>query len=400
MSTSVKVLLLVENNPYPYDFRVYREARALRNAGFDVSVIAPRKAMQPLREDIDGINVYRFPAPPGGVGIFGYVVEFGYATLAMFLIAVWIAVSRGIDVIHAANPPDTLCVIGAAFKVFGKRYVFDQHDLSPEIYLSRFSRPHKNFVYHILRFIERCSYKIADVVIATNESYKKLAIKRGYKDINKVFVVRNGPPFSYRLIESDFVIPKRAKYLIGYIGTIGPQDGVDYWLRAIREMVFTLGRSDFLSIIIGDGDAFDKVKALAKDLKIDSYVLFTGRLSELEARKYLSAVNVCVQPDPLSPLNDISTMNKLMEYMALGKPMVAFDLVETRYSAQDAALYVKPNNEREFAERVSWLLDNPSEGKKMGDIGRQRVANELAWEYSVSKLILAYSEGLKMRQSA
>jgi glycosyltransferase involved in cell wall biosynthesis len=255
-------------------------------------------------------------------------------------------------------------------------------------------QPRVNLVSKVLCFVERLSYATADVVIVTNESYKQIAIKRGRKLPDKVFIVRNGPPLTYQPLVPDQDLIQRANYLIGYIGTIGPQDGLDYWMRTIREMVFTLGRSDFLAVIVGSGDALLEVQALAKDLQIEPYVLFTGRLSELESRKYLSAVHVCVQPDPLSPLNDKSTMNKLMEYMALGKPTVAFDLIETRFSAQDAALYVQPNNELEFAERVGWLLDNPDECKRMGDIGRRRVANTLAWEYSEPELLQAYSEGL------
>jgi glycosyltransferase involved in cell wall biosynthesis len=397
MSSPVRVLLLVENNSYPFDFRVRREAQALLGAGYQVSVIAPRGAAQSWTEDIDGVSVYRFPAPPGGAGVLSYAFEFGYATLAMLLLTAWVSVSKGVDVIHAANPPDTLGVIGLVFKLFGKRYVFDQHDLAPETYLSRFEQPRENLIYKILCLTERLSYAVADAVIVTNESYKQVAIKRGCKDPDKVFIVRNGPPLAYQPLEPVPDLIGRAKYLIGYIGTIGPQDGVDYWMRAIREMVFTLGRRDFLAIVIGSGDALAGVQALARELEIEDYVLFTGRLSELESRKHLSAVNVCVQPDPLSPLNDKSTMNKLMEYMALGKPTVAFDLVETRFSAQDAAIYVQPNNELEFAERVSWLLDNPKQCKKMGEIGRDRVANALAWEYSEPELLRVYDEGLGLR---
>lgn len=389
-----RVLMLVENNIYPFDFRVRREAHALRDAGHPVAVVAPRGAHQPWRENIDGIRVYRFPAPPGGTGVFGYAVEFGYSTLAMLLLTAWIAVREGIDVIHAANPPDTLCVIGAVFKLFGKRFVFDQHDLAPEIYLSRFAQPRTNLIYWILRLIERCSYAVADVVIVTNQSYRETAIERGKKAPDKVFIVRNGPPLAYRPLEPDPVLVRRAKYLIGYVGTIGPQDGLDYWLRAIYQMVHTLGRRDFLAVVIGSGDALADVELLARELRVEEYVLFTGRLPETEARKYLSATTVCVQPDPLSPLNDKSTMNKLMEYMALGKPTVAFDLVETRFSAQDAALYVRPNDELEFAERVVWLLDNPEARDRMGETGRNRVMNVLAWEYSVPELLRAYRHGL------
>lgn len=394
MRLSARVLLLVENNAYPFDVRVRREAHALRDAGYQVTVISPRGDAQPWNEEIDGISVYRFPAPPGGKGVLGYAIEFGYATFIMLLLTVWVAVRRGFDVIHVANPPDTLFIIGALFKLFGKRFIFDHHDLAPETYLSRFEKPEPDLVYKTLRILEQCSYAAADVVIATNESYRQMALTRGKKHPDKVFVVRNGPPLTFQPEEPDHYLAQKANHLIGYIGTMGPQDGVDYWLRAIHEMVFTLGRRDFLAVIIGSGDALSSLEALANDLQIKPYVWFTGRISDLEARRYLSTVNVCVHPDPLSPLNNKSTMNKMMEYMALGKPTVAFDLIEARFSAQEAALYVQPNDELEFAKRVCWLMDNPEECKKMGKIGRDRVANALAWEFSVPELLKAYEEGL------
>lgn len=397
MTSQIRALLVVENNAYPQDFRVRREAQALCDAGYRVSVVAPRAPGQSWTESLDGIDVYRFPPPRGGNGVLGYALEFGYATLAILFLAAWVAVRKGVDVVHAANPPDTLFLVGAVFRLFGKRFVFDQHDLAPEVYLSRFSQPKENVVYRALRLFERWSYAVADVIIVTNHSYRRIALERGTKAPDKIFVVRNGPPHSYQPMEPDRDLVRRAAHLIGYVGTIGPQDGLDYWLRAIREMVFELGRRDFLAVIIGDGDALPSVKALAKDLQIEDHVLFTGRLSELDARKHLSAVSVCVQPDPLSPLNDKSTMNKLMEYMALGKPTVAFDLTETRFTAQDAATYVRPNDELEFAKRVVWLLDNPDERHRLGTAGRQRIASALAWEYSVPELVRAYAEGLGMR---
>lgn len=399
MSSSIKVLMLVENNAYPYDVRVRNEAHALRDAGYDVAVIAPRSDSQRWTEQIDGIGVYRFPSPPGGRGVFGYALEFGYATLAMLFLSVWILLRRGVDVVHAANPPDTLWLVGAVFKMLGKRFVFDLHDLGPEIYQSRFSQPRTGVLYWILRTLERCSLALADTVITTNESYKELAVSRGRKSPDKVFVVRNGPPLAYRPLEAEIQLPRRARHLVGYVGTIGPQDGLDRWLRAIYEMVFALGRHDFLAIIIGDGDALPLVRKQAGDLGIEPYVCFTGRLSALEARKYLSAVDVCVQPDPSNPLNDKSTMVKLMEYMALGKPTVAFDLVETRFSAQEAAVYVRPNDELEFAKQVCRLLDNPDERRRLGAIGRLRVDTALAWEYSIPALLRAYGLGLGLGPS-
>jgi glycosyltransferase involved in cell wall biosynthesis len=388
---AVRVLMLVENNPYPADFRVRREAHALRDAGYRVTVIGPRGAGQRWVELQDGIVVYRFPALSGASGVAGYMLEFGYATFAMLLLSFWVALRSGFDVIHAANPPDTLWAIGAVFKLGGKRFVFDHHDLAPETYLSRFGVARRNLVYRVLALLEACSYSVADVVIATNQSYRQTAVQRGGKSPERVFVVRNGPPLDYGAIPAEWAVPRMAARCIAYVGTIGPQDGLDHWLRAIYEMVNVLGRHEFVAVVIGDGDALASVKSLARELEIDRYVLFTGRLSELETRRQLAVADVCVQPDPHSPLNDKSTMNKLMEYMALGKPTVAFDLLETRVTAGDAAVYARPNDEAEFARHVCRLLDDPEERRRMGEIGRQRVQTALAWEYSVPELLRAYA---------
>jgi len=387
-----RALLLVENNLYPQDFRVRREAQTLREAGWSVAVIAPRASAQQWLEIVDGIEVYRFPAPPGGTGLLGYAFEFGYATLAILALTTWVWIRRGIDVIHAANPPDTLFAVGAIFKVLGTRFVFDQHDLAPETYLSRFVKPSPDLVYRLLCVLERCSYAVADAVIVTNESYRTIALDRGRRSPDAVFVVRNGPPLSYLPMQHDASPTRRARYLIGYVGTIGPQDGVDYWIRAIHELVSVRGRRDFLAIVIGDGDSLSRVRQLALDLNVDPYVWFTGRLPEIEARRHLSAVHVCVQPDPSSPLNDRSTMNKLLEYMALGKPSVAFDLPETRRSAEDAALYAAPNDVAELAAHVSWLLDNPAERERLGRAGRTRIEEGLAWEFSAQELRRVYAQ--------
>lgn len=394
MRSSARVLFLVENNGFPFDVRVRREAFALKDAGYEVSIIAPRSPGQPWQETLDGVAVYRFPAPPGGEGLLSYAFEFGYATFAMFLLSCWVALRKGFDVVHAANPPDTLFLIGAFFKMFGKKFVFDHHDLSPETYLSRFKEPKPNFVYRMLRLLEAGTYRTADIVIATNESYRKAAMTRGKMPAASVFVVRNGPPLAFQAVPPDPQLQNRARHLVGYIGTMGPQDGVDYWLRSVREITVTMGRKDFLAVIVGSGDAAPSLHRLVKTLGIGAHVWFTGRIPDLEARTILSTVAVCVQPDPMNPLNDKSTMNKVMEYMALGKPLVAFDLVETRYSAGEAALYAAANDEADFARKVCWLLDNPNEGARLGALGRARVESSLAWERSVPELVRAYTAGL------
>jgi glycosyltransferase involved in cell wall biosynthesis len=397
MSPSPKVLLLVENNGFPRDFRLRREAHALRDHGFDVSVICPREEQQPWRERLDGVEVYRFPEPPGGSGAFSYALEFCYSTIAMLAIALWVWLRRGVDVVHSANPPDTLFVVGAVFRLLGKRYIFDHHDLSPEVYLSRFGHRKHNLIYRALKLLERCSYGTANVVIATNDSYRRRAIEEGAMDPDKVFVVRNGPPLAYQPLPPPESLAGKAAHLIGYIGTIGPQDGLDYWMRAIHCLANELGRTDFLAIVIGDGDAMPDVQRLAAELKIESLVYFTGRLSEVESRRHLSATTLCVQPDPPGPLNDHSTMNKLMEYMALGKPSVAFDLPETRVSGGAAVSYVSETLALEFAKEVHRLLDSPEERQRMAAVGKQRVQQQLAWEHSVPSLIAAYCGGLALK---
>lgn len=389
-ASATRVLLLVENNPYPADFRVRREACALRDAGYAVSVIAPRGAGERWAEQVDGVWVRRFPAVSGARGIAGYALEFGYHTGVMLVLSIWLALTRGVDVVHAANPPDTLWLIGAVLKPFGKRFVFDHHDLAPEVYLSRFGPRAHRALHRLLLLLERCSYAVADVVIATNESYRHMALHRGRKRPEAVFVVRNGPPLAYCEASVPQAAPGMERRCIAYVGTIGPQDGIDCWLRAVDHMVHALGRRDFVAVIIGDGDAVPDAKMLARELDIEGHVQFTGRLPELEARRRIARAEVCVQPDPHSPLNDKSTMNKLMEYMALGKPTVAFDLGETRVSAGDAAVYVAPGDELAFAREVLRLLDDPQARARMGAIGRERVQHALAWEYSVPQLLRAY----------
>lgn len=391
---TIHVLLLVENNAYPFDVRVRREAQALRDAGCRVTVICPRAAGQRWSEQIDGVAVRRFPMPPGGSGLMSYAFEFVYSTLAMLILSLWVRLFGRVDVVHAANPPDTLFVVGLAMKLFGARFVFDHHDLSPETYLSRFGKPRENFVSKTLRALERATFASADIVISTNESYRRLAMQRGKKAADKVFVVRNGPPMSFQAVAPDAEILSRAPHLIGYIGTMGPQDGVDYLLRVVKHLVTVQKRQDFLAVIIGGGDEETSLRALAITLDIEPFVYFTGRVSDARVRSLLSSVDVCVQPDPLNPLNDKSTMNKMMEYMALGKPVVAFDLVETRFSGGDAALYAPPNDESEFARQISLLFDDPEKCQQLGLAGKLRVSSALAWEYSVPNLLAAYRTGL------
>ena len=330
-----------------------------------MSVIAPKAKDQPWREILDGVHVYRYPAPPNASGVLSYAFEFGYSTFAMLCVSLWVALRQGVDVVHAANPPDTLFVVGLVLKCFGARFVFDHHDLSPETYLSRFPRARRSLIYRALRLLERCTFATADVVISTNESYRQVAIERGGMAPDKVFVVRNGPPLSYQPVEPDPALADRAKFLIGYIGTMGPQDGVDYLLRAIRKLV-GLGRRRlphcrYRHRRCGAGSARARSPARHRAVHL-VHGAHSGRAGQDDPveRPYLRAAR------SLSPLNDKSTMNKLMEYMALGKPTVAFDLPKPA-SRRGAAHYVAPNDEMAFARAVAALLDTPQERERMGE---------------------------------
>jgi glycosyltransferase involved in cell wall biosynthesis len=407
MEYAGKVLMLVENS-LPWDQRVYREAQTLHKSGYKVTVISLKRKGQTRREILNGVIVYRIPPfelfekkASEKKGIFsrifaqvksfiGYFIEYFYFSFMCFFLSFYVLIREGFDVIHAHNPPDTLFFIGAFYRVFGKKFVFDHHDLSPELYLSRFNCE-KNFIYKVLEIFEILSIKCSNVTIATNESYKSIEIKRGGIKPENVFIVRNGPDLGrVRIVPKDQNLVNMGKSIIAYCGVMGPQDGVDYLLRAIRILAYDIGRTDFLCIIIGRGDAFEDLKKLAEELKIQEFVQFTGFIPDADMYRYMSTADICVDPDPSSPLNDVSTWIKIMEYMALGKPIVSFDLKETRFSARDSAIYVEPNNEKEFAKAIVKLMDNPDMRNKLGEFGRERIMNELNWDIVGKNLILAY----------
>jgi glycosyltransferase involved in cell wall biosynthesis len=402
-----KILMLVENF-YPQDPRVKNEACLLASAGHQVSVICLRKRGQTLFETIDGIAVYRLPrlelfkktpssnSSWGGrvllkiKATLGYVVEYCYFTTACLAVSTYIFVRSGFDVLHAHNPPDTLFLVALPFKLLGRKFVFDHHDLCPELYLSRYgARP--GFYSRILTLFEWFSLKLADVIIATNESYKQVQMQRGQRSSNTIFVVRNGPD----VLRMTPVAPsprlrKMNKTILCYVGSLNPQDGVDYLIRSLHHLLFKLNRSDFHCVIMGTGDSLEDLRRLAGELKLNGHVQLTGFIPDEELKANLAAADICVDPDPSSPLNDVSTWIKIMEYMAFAKPIVTFDLKETRYSASDAAVYVTPNNESKFAEALVQLMDQPEQRMKMGESGRKRVEQELQWSKVGENLLAAY----------
>ncbi len=403
-----KILMIVEN-PYPQDTRVRNEANKLTSAGYKVSVIAKKYPNQNTTEDVLGVKVFRVP----WFEVFrksteseffltrlfykiatkaGYIIEYFYFTFMAFLYSLFILIKEGFDVVHQHNPPNTLFLIGLFYRLLGKKFVFDHHDLSPELYLSRY-KTNGGFIYKALLLEEKLCLRSANLIIATNESYKEIDIKRGKKNPEDIFIVRNGPDLNlFKEVNPDPELKNSGKKILVYIGVMGPQDGVDYLLRSIQILVNEFNRKDFYCVIIGPGDSLEDLKKLREELKIQDYCKFTGKIPFDDLLKYLSTADICVDPNPSNPLNDYSTWIKVMEYMSLGKPIVSYNLKETRFSAQSAALYATPNNEREFAQRIIELMDNPQLRKEMGEFGKKRVNNELAWDIVSENLLAAYKK--------
>jgi len=385
--------MLLGNNPFPQDQRVSQEAASLVEAGYEVSIVCPRLNGQPPRDRWRGVHVYRYRKPFDPQGAVGYALEYAQATLAALALSVRVALERGFDVIHAHNPPDTYWLVGALYKPFGKRFVYDHHDLSPEMYSARFPDRPGGMLRSILGALEKLSYRVSDHVLVTNESYRRVAIGRGRMSADKVTVVRNGPDFGrVHQVPADPELRARAATLLGYVGVMGYQDGIDHLLRAIAHLVYDLGRTDTLAVLIGGGDAWEEMRRLAVELEIEPYVWFTGPVDGDELMRLLSTVDVCLDPDPSNPYTDRSTMIKMMEYMTLGKPIVAFDLTEHRVTAGEAAVYVEADDDLEFARAIAELMDDPERRARMGAFGRRRVQSELEWAYSVQHLLEAYAQ--------
>ncbi|MGR6912903.1 glycosyltransferase family 4 protein [[Actinomadura] parvosata] len=391
-----RALVLVENLSVPLDRRVWQESTALRQAGWEVHVICPKGAKQDTEAEvvIDGIHIHRYPLRAATGGPVRFVREYGSALWHTLRIARRLG---RFDVVHGCNPPDLFFLVALAMRWRGTRFVFDQHDLVPELYLSRFGRG-KDLLYRAVLLAERLTYRAAHVVIATNESYRAIALTRGGKRPDDVFVVRSAPVVErFHQVPADESVRRGKPYLLCYLGVMGPQDGVDYALRSLARLRGEHGRTDWHAVFVGGGDTFDAMVALARELGLDDCIEFTGRIPDEDLMRYLSTADVCLSPDPLNPLNDVSTMNKVMEYMAMSRPIVSFELREARVSAGEAALYAPANDESEFAKLIARLLDDPDERRRMGEIGRERVAGPLSWEHSKTALLAAYEAAVRPR---
>ncbi|MEB3212346.1 MAG: glycosyltransferase family 4 protein [Leptolyngbyaceae bacterium] len=398
MESLGKVLIIVENLPVPFDRRVWMEATALRKNGYEVSVICPMDATfsEPY-EELEGIHIYRHPLPPDTSSVTGYLKEYFAALSWEFRLAQRVWRERGFDIVHICNPPDLLFTVAAWFKMFkGVSVIFDHHDLNPELYIAKYDR--RDIFYHGLRIAERLTFATADTVISTNHSYREVALTRGRKNLDDVFVVRSGPDLSrFCSVPRNDAYLNGRKYLVGYVGVMGEQEGIEYLLEAVRYLVYDCDRHDIQFVLIGRGPVIDQLKQMAIDLGIDEYVEFTGRVSNEELLERLSTCDVCVNPDRKNDLNDKSTMNKIMEYMALGKPIVQFDLLEGKRSAAGASLYAEPNNSIDFAEKIVELLRSPELRAEMAAEGRSRMIQQLEWRHQIPKLLAAYRHVLQKR---
>ncbi|WP_431989674.1 glycosyltransferase family 4 protein [Streptomyces albogriseolus] len=384
-----RALILVENLSVPFDRRVWQECRTLRDAGWEVDVICPRGAKRDTEPEavIDGVRIHRYPLRAATGGPAGYLKEYGAALWHTARLARKVG---PVDVVHACNPPDLLFLPALRLKRQGARFVFDQHDLVPELYLSRFGRG-KDLLYRGVCALERMTYRAADVVLATNESYKDVAVRRGGRRPEDVFVVRSAPDTErFHPVEPEPELKRGKPHLLCYLGVMGPQDGVDYALRALAKLRDEQGRTDWHAVFVGGGDTFDAMVALSRELGLADRVEFTGRVPDADLVRYLSSADVCLSPDPCNPLNDVSTMNKVLEYMVMGRPIVSFDLKEARVSAGEAAVYAKGDDEGEFAALIARLLDDPEQRSRMGKSGQERINGPLAWRNSQAALLAAY----------
>ena len=392
-----KILIIVENLPVPFDSRVWKEARSLYEAGYEVSVLSPCTGKyRRWHETLEGVHIYRHPMPHEANGALGYVLEYSSALVWQLLFACWIFLTRGFDVIQGCNPPDDIFLVALPFRLFGVRYIFDHHDVNPELYLSKYGR--RDLFYKIQFWLEKLTFRFADVVISTNESYKAIAIGRGKVDPDDVFVVRNGPELDvFRPVAQQHELKYGKTYLVGYVGTMSSQEGLDLLIE-VAANIRSRGRSDVHFTCVGGGPGLPELRRMVEDHHLGDMFNFTGRVPLGQLLAVLSTADVCVNPDRPCEMNDLSTMIKIAEYMALGKPIVQFDVKEGRFTAGEASLYSSGNDwVAGFADKILWLLDHPEERRRMGEFGQKRVTEHLTWQHSEPNLLAAYQRAYQKR---
>ena len=393
-----KVLIIVENLPVPFDTRVWQEATTLAENGYLVSVICPKgKGYDADYEYLNGVHVHRHDLPPEGNGALGYAREYFCALREELRLAKRIYKERGFHVIHGCNPPDDIYMVAQRFKKKGVDYVFDHHDICPELFEAKFGKA-SGLLYKSQLWLERQTYKHCAFAFVTNESYKQIAISRGGMKEDKVFVLRSGPKLErLKITPAKSEIKRGRQFMVGYVGVIGQQEGIEYLLKAAKYIKEELHRDDIFWGVVGGGPHLEALRKQSHEMGLDDILEFTGRVSDEVLLDYLNTADVCVNSDEYNAMNDKSTMNKILEYMALGKPIVQFDLTEGRFSAQEASLYAEPNNAIDMADKIIQLLDNPAKRKEMSEYGRQRIVNELSWEHTSRALLEGYDKYFKQR---
>jgi glycosyltransferase involved in cell wall biosynthesis len=389
----IKVLFLIQDTSFVYDNRIRREATTLREVGMEVTVICPKFPGESWHDVTDGIHVYRYMIPTLGSSVMAHLPEYIISLISLTVLTFWVALRHGFDVIHVANPPDFLWVVAAPYRLLlGKRFVFDHHDLVPELYQDRFGTSHSR-VLTVLRFLERMSFRLAHHVISTNESYRAVAMSRGGKRPDEVTVVRNGPASDdFPDGTPDPTIRALGRIVVGYLGNMNPQDGVDRFLEMARLLRQKHHRMDIGFVMIGKGDSFEDLVQLREKFGLTDAVAMTGRLPWVDVIASLRSTDICVQPDPPGLLNNHSTMNKLMEYMSLGRAVVSYDLAETRVSGGDAVFYVQGSGAEDLASAVMALADNPDRMRQLQRAGQERVRDVLSWDHQSPRLVEVYEK--------
>jgi glycosyltransferase involved in cell wall biosynthesis len=394
----LRILILVQNLPVPFDRRVWQEALALTNAGYDVHIVCPRTKDHPIsHETIDGIKIYRYRPGTEARRSAAYLAEYGIAILSQLYLGLRIRLRYRIDVTHICNPPDLLFIVALPLMVLGSRLIYDHHDACPELMMAKGHRA-SSLQVRLTKIFERLTYHACDVSIETNESYRQIALNRGRMSPENVFVVRSAPDsarFATARPNQKWLLGR--KHMVAYVGVMGLQDGLDYLLDAARVIVNKYQRQDIQFVMVGSGPELPRLKERVRHLRLEDQLLFTGRLSEEDLGAVLASSDVCVNPDEANTMNDISTMNKIMEYMALGKPIVQFNLHEGKVSAGDASLYAKRNDATSLAECIVQLVDDAERRTWMGQLGMKRLATQLSWELQVPKLLAAYERALHKR---
>jgi len=389
------ILIIVENLPVPFDRRVWQEAKTLKEQGAEVSVICPRmKDYTKSYEVSEGIHIYRHALPIEASGAFGYLLEYSVALFYEFVLSWKIFFTRRFHVIQGCNPPDLIFLVALPFKLFGVKYVFDHHDINPELYMAKFNKT--GWFYKLMLLFERCTFMTADYSIATNESYKEIAVRRGKMKPENVAVVRSGPDTNRIFLQPPNQSFKKGKtFLVGYVGVIGEQEGLDLLIQSI--LIIRQKRDDIQYAIIGGGTHLDFIRQYANDNGVSDIIDFYGRTDDKTMLEVLSTCDVCVNPDVPSEMNNLSTMNKIMEYMALKKPIVQYDLKEGRYSALDASLYAQNTVVNDFAEKITMLLDDEMLRETMGKYGYDRLNSQLSWQKQKLILINLYQKVLNVK---